>query len=112
MESAHDRDVLLEVREAALEVAFALVAQALHGGHEHGDGRLDARGRHHQVHVLLEAEVGGEAGFIHDVVGEAQADLVRDDGAGSVRDIGEGPAMHHRRCAFGGLREVRQQWLR
>ena len=63
---------------------------------------------HDDVHILFETKVGGEAGFVDDVVGEAKAHLLREDGAGAVGDVGEGAAVDERGRAFGGLDEVGQ----
>jgi len=108
VEAADDTDVFAEIGEAAFEIAFALAADALHGGDEDGGGGDDAGGRGDEVHVLLEAEVGGEAGFVDDVVGEAETHLLGEDGAGAVGDVGEGAAVDEGGCAFGGLDEVRE----
>ena len=58
--------------------------------------------------IFFSAEVGGEAGFVDDVVGEAQRHFLRDDAAGAVRDIGERTGVHKRRSSVRGLREIGQ----
>ncbi len=108
VEAAHDGDVFFQIFEARFEVALALVADGLDRGDEDCGGGFDAGGRHHDVHVFFKAEVGGEAGLVDDVVGEAEAHLLRDDGAGAVGDVGEGAAVDERGRAFGGLDEIGQ----
>jgi len=87
-------------------MAFPLIAEALHGGHEDCGGGAGSRDAHHDVDVFFRAEVGSEAAFVDDVVGEAQADLLRDDAAGAVGDIAERAGVDKSRRTFGGLDEV------
>ena len=89
-----------------VEMAFPLIAEALHGGDEHGGGGADARDAHDDVDVFFRAEVGSETAFVDDVVGEAQADLLRDDAAGAVGDVAERAGVDESGRAFGGLDEV------
>jgi hypothetical protein len=65
-----------EVGKAGFEVASALIAHGLHRGDEDAGCRLDTGAWHDDVHVLFKAEVGGKAGLVDDVIGEAQAHLL------------------------------------
>jgi len=97
-----------EVGEAALEITFTLVAEALDGGDEDGGGWAGAGDAHDDVDVLFGAEVGGKAALIDDVVGEAEADLLSDEARGAVGNVAEGACMDESGRAFGGLDKVRE----
>ena len=58
------------------------------------------------VDELLRAEIGAEAGFGHDVVGELQRGLRRDHRVAAVRDVGERAAVDERRIVLQRLHEV------
>ena len=90
------RQVPVEVREAGFHRAVrrsALRAERLQRHDHDRRGRHVAAHRHHEVEELLGAEIGGKAGFVHDVVGQVQTDSLRQHAAGAVRDVREGAAM-------------------
>ncbi len=93
-----------KVRQAASEIAFTLIAQALHRRDQHGAGRGNSGGAHDDIKIFFRAQIGGKAGFIHHVVGQPDSHIVGNHAAGAVRDIAERPGVHHGRRAFGGLR--------
>ena len=78
-----------EIREAGLELAFSLRAQALNRGDQDCSRRSDARGAHDDVKVFLGAEISGESGFVDDVIGKTNAHLLREQTAGAMRDVSE-----------------------
>ena len=110
-------DVAFEVGHAFFQCGQILGAQFLHGnaavvlegthggdddagiGPEAGLAALD-------VEKLLGAQVGAEAGFGDDIVGQLQARTGGDDRAAAVGDVGKGSAMQQRRVVFQGLHQV------
>ena len=77
-------------------------------------GRDDDRRRRLQpglaaldVEELLGAEIGAEAGFGHDIVGELQRRRGRDHRVAAMRDVGERAAMHEGRVVLQRLHQVR-----
>ena len=58
------------------------------------------------VHELLHADVGAEAGFGDDVIGQFEGDLVGDDGAIAVGDVGKRSGVHEGGRALQGLHQV------
>ena len=59
------------------------------------------------VEELLGAQVGGEPGLGHDIIRQLQRHAGGDGGVGSLRDVGERPAMHKGGRAFERLHQVR-----
>jgi hypothetical protein len=49
--------------------------------------------RHDEIEEFLGAEIGGETRLVDDVVGEMEAQSLRDDAARAVRDVRERPAV-------------------
>ena len=74
-----------------------------------GCRRHVAAHRHDEIEKLLGAKIGGEAGFVDDVVGEMQTEPLRDDAARAVRDIRKRTAVDDGRRAFRGLHQVGHQ---
>ena len=73
----------------------------------HHGARGEAAVAADDVHELLGAEVGGEAAFGDDVVGQLHGDLVGDDRVVTLGDVGEGPRVDQAGVAFERLHEVR-----
>ena len=69
-------------------------------GREAGLAALD-------VEEFLAAEVGAEAGFRHDVVGELERGRGREHRVAAMRDVGEGAAVDEGRRAFQRLHQIR-----
>ncbi len=63
------------------------------------------------VEELLAAEIGAEAGFGHDIVGELERGRGGEHRVAAVRDVGERPAVDEGRRAFERLHQVRRQRL-
>ena len=82
------------------------------GGHQdHAVGR-DAGFAALDVHELLGAEIGAEAGFGHDVVGELERRRGRQHRIAAMGDIGERTAVDEGRRAFERLHQVgRERFL-
>ncbi len=110
-------DVVLEVRQAALErgeiflAERALVCAALHleradGCDEHGGFRIEFPDAALDVEELLGAEIRSEAGFGDDHVGEREAGARGQDGIAAVRDVAEGSGVDQRWSAFQRLHEI------
>src|SRR5215472_9747282 len=97
-----------QIGQAALEVAFALVLHAAHGGDKHGGGRRIAGLLHDNVEIFFRAQISGEAALIHDVVRKTQSYLLAKDAASAMRDVSERPGVDKRGSAVGGLREIRE----
>ncbi len=113
-------DVLREVLAAGLDQPHRLgrglglrqAAAAVHAERAHGrddDHRVRAQvaGAADDVHELLHAQVGREAGLRDQVLAELQAEPVGDDRVVAVRDVGERGAVHQARLALEGLDQVR-----
>ena len=69
--------------------------------------RLEAGEAALDVEEFLRSEVGGEAGFGDEVVGELESVLGRHDAVAAVRDVREGAAVDEGRDVLKGLDEVR-----
>ena len=119
-EELHVLDLLGEVLAALLESGVVLGLEqlrvdrqaAVHLEGAHGAGDDHATGREaavaaDDVHELLGAQVGAEAGLGDDVVGQLHGDLVGDDRVVALRDVGERPGVDEARVALEGLHEVR-----
>ena len=111
-------DVAIDVRHAlhqrvrvlavdVLDLGAARVFQRARRADEHRGDRAQARLAALDVDELLGAQVGAEAGFRDDVVGELERRLRRDDGVAAVRDVRERAAVHERRRLLERLHEVR-----
>ena len=111
-------DVAIDVRHAlhqrvrvlavdVLDLGAARVLQRARRADEHRGARAQARLAALDVDELLGAQVGAEAGFRDDVVGELERRLRRDDGVAAVRDVRERTAVHERRRLLERLHEVR-----
>ena len=110
--AADVRGVARQVREALVDRAVgrsALRAQGLQRHDHHGHRRHVTAHGHDDVEELLGAEVGGEAGLVHDVVGQVQAEPLCQHAARAVRDVGERPAVHDGRRALARLHQVRHE---
>ena len=101
--------MVAQVGEAGFEVALALRAQALHGDDENRGGGQNAVHAHHDVEIFFRAQIGCEAALVHHVIGQPNGHLLRDDAAGSMRDVGKGAGVHKGRRALGGLDEIGPQ---
>ena len=88
--------------------ALALVAEALDGGDEDGRRRADSGNEGDDIEVLLGAEVSGKSALVDDVVGQAEAHELGDDGAGAMGDVAKGTRMNKSGRALGGLNEIGQ----
>ena len=95
-----------EIWKAGLELAFSLRAKALHCGDEDCCRWSDARGAHDDVEVFLGAEISGESRFVDDVIGKTNPHLLREQTAGTMRNVSEGTGMYEGRCSLCGLHEV------
>ena len=84
----------------------AVHLQRADGRHQHHHIRDQAGGAALDVKEFLHAHVGAEARFRHHVISQLERDLVSQDGAVAVRNIGERPGMHEDRCAFQRLHQV------
>ena len=91
---------------AALGIA-AVVLQRLHRRDEDDRARREVADAADDVHELLHAHVGAEAGLGDDDVAELQRDAVGDERVVAVRDVRERPAVHERGLALERLHEVR-----
>ena len=82
------------------------------GGDQHRAVRRDAGLAALDVHELLGAEIGAEAGFGDHVIGEFERGRRRQHRIAAMRDIGERPAMDEGGRAFQRLHQVgRQRFL-
>src|SRR5262249_49124074 len=75
-----------EVGESAFQVAFALVAQTLHCRHQDSARRGDPGRTHDDIQIFFCAEIGGKAGLVDNIIGQANAHVVRDYTAGAMGD--------------------------
>ena len=74
--------------------------------------RLESRVAAFHITEFLKTAIGAEAGLRHQiavVTEQTQTDLVGDNGAVSMRDIGEGARMHECWAAFESLHEIGHQ---
>jgi len=101
-------DVAREVWKALIKRTIALAAKALDTGNKDSDRGRNAGGAHDDVEVFFCAKFGSEAGFVHNVVGEAQSHSLREDGTGAMGDVGEGASVHKSGRTFGSLHQIRQ----
>ena len=117
---AHVVDVPVEVRDAGLErlqvflaeirhLDAAVVLDRAHRRDDHRRVRLEARLAALDVHELLGAEVGAEAAFGDDVVGELERRLGRHDRVAAVRDVRERAAVDEGRVVLERLHQVRRE---
>ena len=121
-EFLHILDVALQVGHAGfqrLEV-FLLEVGLLHptmhlertdGGDQHHAVGRQTRLATLDVEEFLAAEIGAEAGFGDDVVGELERGGGRRHRVAAMRDVGERPAMDEGRRAFQRLHQVRRDRL-
>ncbi|MCY1298205.1 hypothetical protein D9M70_476790 [compost metagenome] len=77
------------------------------GGDDHRGIGLQPRLAALDVEEFFCTEIGAEAGFRHDIVGELQRRRRRDHRIAAMRDVGEGTAMHEGRIVFQCLHQVR-----
>ena len=70
--------------------------------------RLEAGLAALDVEEFLGAEIGAEAGFGHDIVGELERGRRRDHRVAAMRDIGERAAVDEGRRAFQRLHQIRR----
>ena len=121
-EFLHVLDMALQIGHAGferlevlvLEVLFldaAMHLQRADGGDQHRAVRRDAGLAALDVEELLAAEVGAEAGFGHDVVGELERGRRRQHRIAAMRDVGERAAVDEGGRAFQRLHQVRRQRL-
>ena len=107
----------LEVRHAGfqrlevflLQIFFLHAAVHLEradGGDDHDAVRREPGLAAFDVDELLRAEVGAEAGFGHDIIGELERGRGGDHRIAAMRDIGEGAAMDEGGRAFQGLHQI------
>ncbi len=83
----------------------AVHLERAHGGNHHHAVGDQAGVAALDVEELLHANVGAETGFGDHVIGQLEGDLVGDDGAVAVGDIGKGPGVHEGGRAFQGLHQ-------
>ena len=99
-ELLHVVDVPPEVRHALLQRVEIFLAEvglgeaAVHlqradGCDDHRRFRLEAGLSALDVEELLRSQVGAKPGFRHDIVGEVEREIGRDDRVAAMRDIGE-----------------------
>jgi hypothetical protein len=75
-------------------------------GDEHGRARREPADTAHDVAELLEAEIAGEPGFSHDVVGRLDRNAIGDDRIRRMRDVAERTGVHQRWLPFERLHDV------
>ena len=100
----HRLDILgaeVFLRDAAIHL------QGAHGGDDDRGSRLQARLAALDVEELLGAQVGAEAGFGDDIVGELQRRRGGDHRVAAMRDVGERAAMDEGRVVLQRLHQVR-----
>ena len=103
-QAALDRaDVLLVER---LLVGAAVQLQRPHRGHDHGEFGLQPGLPAFDVEELLRAQIGAEARFGDDIVGQRQRRARGDHRVAAVRDVGEGPAVDQDRIVLQRLHEI------
>ena len=116
-ELADGREVADEVRGAGLDRlraavgVAAVVLERLHRRDEHDRARREVADAADDVHELLHAHVGAEAGLGDDHVAELERDAVGDERVVAVRDVRERAAVDERRLALERLHEVRLERL-
>jgi hypothetical protein len=99
-------DMFGQVAEAAVGLESAVVCDGLGGGDDDSGGGAEAGGAAFDIEELLGAEIGGEAGFGDDVIGEFECEASGDGGAGALGDVGERAAMDEGGGSFERLDEV------
>ncbi|MBV6431153.1 MAG: hypothetical protein IANPNBLG_01275 [Bryobacteraceae bacterium] len=100
-------EMLVEIGEPGGQASGSLGLEAAHGGDEDRGGWFEPRGGHHQVHVLLRAEVSRKASLVNDPIGEPHSHLLGDDAAGPMRDIAKRSGVDDRGSVLGGLHKIR-----
>src|SRR5690606_35922270 len=85
----------------------AVHLQRAHGGDDYHGRRLEAGLAALDVEELLGPQVGAEAGFGNDVVGQLERGLGRGDRVAAVGDVGERAAVDERRVVLQRLHQVR-----
>ena len=119
-EFPHIADMPAEIGEPGLHRGMVLLAEI---GLGHAALGLDRAQRRHDdrsgglepglaafdVEEFLGAEIGAEAGFGHDIIGEIERRARRDHRIAAMRDIGERAAMNEGGRAFERLHEIGHQ---
>ena len=80
--------------------------EGANGGHQHGGPGFQVVVAGLDVHEFFEAQVRTEARLGDNVVGVAQSQAVRQDGAAAVSYVSKGARVHDYGLAFGGLHEI------
>jgi hypothetical protein len=110
-------DVAAEVVQSLLDRFDILVAEIVlchatmhlecaNGGDDDRRGRSQASLAAFDVEELLGAEIGAEAGFRDDVVGQFQGGPGGQHRIAAMRDVGEGTAMHKGRIVLQRLNQI------
>ena len=81
------------------------------GRDQHDRGRIEAGRAALEVEELLAAQVEGEAGLGHGVIGHGQGHAGGQDRVAAVGDVGERAAVDERRSRLGRLDQVGQHGL-
>ena len=81
--------------------------QRADGGDDHRQSGDRPALRHLMSKNFSRAEIGAEAGFGHDIVGELQRQLRRQHRVAAMGDVGERAAMHEGRIVLQRLHEIR-----
>ncbi len=80
--------------------------QSAHGGNQDDAVGLQPAVAALEIHELFHATVGAKAGLGHHIVGQPQGDLVGNDRAIALGDVGKGTAVHKGRAAGQCLHQV------
>ena len=119
-ELLHVLDMAAEIGETLLErldillleIVLADAAMHLERAHRGDDDRrrrMKAGLAAFDVEEFLRTEIGAEARFGHDVIGELEGGLRRHHRIAAMGDIGEGAAMHEGRIVLERLHEIGHQ---
>ena len=110
-------DMPQQIGQAAFDRAEILLAERLlvgatmqlerpYRGHDHGQAGRQSCLTALDIEELLGSEVGAEAGFGHDIVGQRQRRPRGDHRVAAVRDVGERPAVNQHRIVLERLHQV------
>ena len=99
-------DVAEQIGQARGQIAFAMVLERAHAGHDHAGVWHEIARRALDIQEFFRAQIRAEACLRHHIIGERKRHFGGDQAVAAVCDVGKGAAVDQRGRAFQGLHQV------